>query len=233
MQVSIIVSCWNHLQDVTIPFLSEIKKTKDVQYELIMVDNGGEDGTSEYLTKNHKEIKTIRLEKNRGWAGGNNAGYNIAMGDYICFINNDVTIQDPLWLRKMLDSIRYSGEVAVGAREVKDQFLAKHEGKQLRYMDGWCMLVKREFLDKYGVMHVDFEHSERNGLEDVEFSERIRHFGFSWKCIDVGITHLGFRSGYDQVDIFESNDRQVNVFKRVMDRLKLANDPEEYLKGEL
>lgn len=95
MRTSIVVVIYNHLNDVTIPFLKEIGKTKG-EYELILVDNG-EDGTESHIKRlANPAITYIKANKNLGYSAGNNLGYSKTTGEFIVFMNADVTINDPL-----------------------------------------------------------------------------------------------------------------------------------------
>ena len=58
-----------------------------------MVDNGSTDGTVEYLKSlPYNNIKFIFNEKNLGFPKGNNQGLEIAEGEYIGFLNNDILL---------------------------------------------------------------------------------------------------------------------------------------------
>lgn len=88
--VSIIIPTYNRrhlLQKVLPSYLSQ-----DNLSELIIVDDGSNDGTYEYLLTNinHPLLKTIRHETNLGLPSSKNTGINAAKGDYILFGEDDV-----------------------------------------------------------------------------------------------------------------------------------------------
>ena len=60
--------------------------------EIIVVDNGSEEGIRGMLAAEFPEIRTVRLDKNHGFAGGNNRGIEAAQGRYIALINNDAVL---------------------------------------------------------------------------------------------------------------------------------------------
>ncbi|OGF22575.1 hypothetical protein A2Y83_00510 [Candidatus Falkowbacteria bacterium RBG_13_39_14] len=64
----------------------------NLQYEIIVVDNGSNDGIEEMLLKNFPEVKLISLDENRGYGGGNNAGMKAACGKYVLILNPDITV---------------------------------------------------------------------------------------------------------------------------------------------
>jgi len=63
-------------------------------FEVVVIDNGSNDGTLEYVEKSFPKAKVIRLEKNRGYSGGFNFGLDYAFNqrnaDYVLITNNDV-----------------------------------------------------------------------------------------------------------------------------------------------
>lgn len=229
MKVSIITLCWNHLEDVTKPFIPEILKTQEVDYELIFIDNGSEDGTYDYLYKKFwslPNIKVVKLKENQRWNGGNNEGYKYATGDYICYINNDVIIHDPLWLKKLLDHAEANPNKILGAEMVDWQPASEWNGVKTPYLNGWLLFNHREFNEKFGVMHQAFNTPY---LEDVEYCVRARHYGWDWEKIDLHIEHLGARSSYDQIDMWGNANASRETFIKLMEKLDTNPTIGEYL----
>ncbi|WP_100642942.1 glycosyltransferase family 2 protein [Alteromonas facilis] len=68
-------------------------------FEVICVDDGGEDGSAAYVESlNDPRIRVIR-QQNRGLAGARNTGIADAKGDYIAFLDSD-----DVWLPEKLSS---------------------------------------------------------------------------------------------------------------------------------
>lgn len=71
---------------------SIISQTKDLNFEIIVVDNASEKedfSTLKNFTKNISNLKLIENNINSGFASGNMLGVNYASGKYYFFINND------------------------------------------------------------------------------------------------------------------------------------------------
>ncbi|SRR5258708_3193333 len=87
MKLSIIILNYN-TKELTINCVkSIIKNTKNLDYEIIVVDNG----SSEKLNKSSDYI-LVTNETNLGFAGGNNSAYKFAKGEYILFLNSDTEV---------------------------------------------------------------------------------------------------------------------------------------------
>jgi GT2 family glycosyltransferase len=81
--------------DLTLESLEAVENLDYPNYELIMVDNGSNDGSYEllrgFLEKSRINFKIIRLERNFGFTGGSNAGYSSRSKEskYVVLLNND------------------------------------------------------------------------------------------------------------------------------------------------
>jgi len=58
--------------------------------EILVVDNGSDDGTPENMNQAHPDIPVLALEENLGFAGANNAGVAHTQGEYVALVSNDV-----------------------------------------------------------------------------------------------------------------------------------------------
>jgi hypothetical protein len=89
IDISIIIVTYNP-GDIVLQALASIPAAVgDLAYEIIVVDNGSQDGTPEKITRADKHIQIIRAE-NRGFAAGNNLGLAVARGRYPLLMNPDV-----------------------------------------------------------------------------------------------------------------------------------------------
>lgn len=95
MDLSIIILNYN-TSKFTISCIKSIKKyTKNILYEIIVVDNGSNQCDYKNLFNIFnldKDIQLIRSLQNVGFALGNNKGIDYAKGKYLCFMNNDVIL---------------------------------------------------------------------------------------------------------------------------------------------
>jgi len=115
--VSVIVLNYNgkHFLD---DCFSTLFVTDYENFEVILVDNGSTDGSVEHVKRNFKEprLKVIALDRNYGFAQGNNKGIEKALGDYVVLLNNDVRV-DKNWLKEVVRVMK--SDPNIGAAQPK------------------------------------------------------------------------------------------------------------------
>ncbi|WP_259707803.1 glycosyltransferase [Weissella cibaria] len=96
--------------DITVQSVENITSTVLGDYKIIIVDNNSNDGTAEKLQElsdSHSNIHVLFLDKNVGFAEGNNAGISYAKQfnpDYFVVMNNDAEIVQPNFQDKVSKS---------------------------------------------------------------------------------------------------------------------------------
>ena len=177
-KLSIITINYNGLQD-TCELIDSIPFNDDL--EVIVVDNASKKNEASYIFEKYPQVKVIRSQQNLGFAGGNNLGIKASKGKYILLINNDTYFKeyniDALIKRLeasdrigMLcpklrfswgnNSIQYAGYTALSSITVRNQSIGFGEedhgqydtAHPTPYAHGAAMLIKREALEKVGLM---------------------------------------------------------------------------------
>ncbi|MBK9272872.1 MAG: glycosyltransferase [Saprospiraceae bacterium] len=200
--ITIIVLCWNHLEDVTKPFIESFLKNTKGNYELILFDNGSTDETYNYLkalAKEYKQIKFCGATSNLGFGGGNNEAWKHRdpKSTHTLFLNNDVLFSDPKWFEKLESAIE--PKTVIGQHLVDFNSATEFRLRNQPYINGWCLLIDNKFLEKYGVFDPDFHIAY---FEDSELCARAIARGYKLKKVEFGINHLGSKSS-DQINIPE------------------------------
>lgn len=177
-ELSIITVNYNGLND-TCALIDSITFNEDM--EVIVVDNGSKENEAGILQEQYPNIKVIRSDKNLGFAGGNNLGIKAAKGKYLFLINNDTFFEkfNPETLIKRLDfspkigmvcpkirfawdnsPIQYVGYTPLSPITIRNKaigFGEEDKGQydtpyQTPYAHGAAMMLKREIIDKVGLM---------------------------------------------------------------------------------
>lgn len=187
--------------------LGTSKVPRDTRYkiqdtEIIVVDNGSEDGSVEMVEK--FKVELIKNKNNFGFAKANNQGIRIAKGEYILLLNSDTEVK-PGCLEKLVEFAKeHSWAGVIGARllnpdgsiqpsvyhfptllrAMKEYWLGqkgtceKYAPKDKRPVEveavvGAAMLIPKKVFDKVGLL------DERYFMyfEDLDFCRRVKRAG--------------------------------------------------------
>jgi len=91
MDVSIIIVNYNTKKMTEECIDSIFQHTKNIKFEIIVVDNASTDGSKEYFEQD-KRIKYIYSTTNLGFGNANNIGYKQASGKYLFLLNSDTLL---------------------------------------------------------------------------------------------------------------------------------------------
>lgn len=90
-QVSVIIVNYNTRQMTQECIDSVFEKTKDVTFEVILVDNNSKDGSKEHF-ENETRIKYVYSFENMGFGRANNVGLLLSKGEYVFLLNSDTIL---------------------------------------------------------------------------------------------------------------------------------------------
>ena len=92
VKVSIIFVSYN-TEELTLKAIeSVVEKTKNITYEIIVVDNNSSDNTVVKITELYPKVILIKNDDNLGFGHANNIGARKATGDYLFLLNTDTVL---------------------------------------------------------------------------------------------------------------------------------------------
>jgi len=160
--VSLIIVNYNGEKTI-IDCLRSIEKQTYDSYEIIIIDNASQDKSLEminvFLKRNKlsSQTKIICLDKNTGFALGNNVGLEHAHGDFIALLNNDA-MPDVKWLEELLLAMSSDASVGICASKI----LIHGTNKIDSAGDGYTTSLKgfkrgeEDIVDKYNLKEFIF-----------------------------------------------------------------------------
>jgi len=171
--------------------------------EIVVVDNGSDEDVRGMLTKQFPEVRMVRLDKNYGFAGGNNRGIEVAQGKYIALINNDA-VASPQWISSLVATAESDSTIGAAASiiidgnqpEVLDSCgvgialdgMSRQamrgmpaprwtQPREVLVFSGCACLLRMEALNEVGFFDEDFFAY----CEDTDLGLRVRRAG--WKIV--------------------------------------------------
>lgn len=165
-KISVVTTAFNeedNIESLTERTFSVLKQIKGGEHEMVIVDNGSIDNTSDKVRqqiKNGKNIKLVVLSRNFGYQGGIDAGISHCTGDWAFIIDAD--LQDPpeilgdMLKKAETDSL----DVVYGLRKTREETVFRKFCYWLFYRiwrltanipvvvdSGDCCLISRQALD--------------------------------------------------------------------------------------
>ena len=96
--------------------IESVKQQTCFDYEIFVVDDASKDGTSEWVSEAHPDIKLISLTENKGAAGARNEAIKQAKGDYVAFLDSDDQ-WFPDYLEKHLEVLDGDSNIVLSASD--------------------------------------------------------------------------------------------------------------------
>jgi GT2 family glycosyltransferase len=98
--ISIVIVSYNAF-DYLDKCVGSLLMQKNIETEIIVVDNNSFDGTVDLLKSKYPSVKVIASKENLGFSGGNNVGIKAATNEIILLLNPDTELQESGTLLKM------------------------------------------------------------------------------------------------------------------------------------
>lgn len=188
--ISIIIPTVNKTDLLKICISSVISKTKDLDYEIIIVDDGSTKKVKDFIdaTFVDSKIKIVHKNNNTGFADTCNHGISKSSGEIIILVNNDTEFRNDICeiVRSIFEKDNRIG--IIGNLLLYPNNTIQHAGMELR--------ADRSFY------HID-KHQSINKLRPSRFCPAVTGaiFALRKKCIDeVGILDSSYFIACDDTD---------------------------------
>ena len=210
---------------------------QDYPHEIILVDNGSNDGTVQYIEENFPSVTIIR-NTNTGYGAGNNLGVAHAQGTYIVIINPD-TIVEKNWLAELISPLRndrncvttpkilmYDG-LSINAcgdlNHVTGLTFAQGLGEEVtRYnypfsptgIPGGCFAIKKEEYVKLG----GFDENFFLYNEDSEFSWRLHKSDYQLLFVPTSVVKHDAKPGVSPEKLYLLEIGRYRILRKYLNK---------------
>lgn len=197
--------------------LDSLSSIEDLEYEVVVIDNGSTDGSIELVKLKYPQIKLRENKRNLGFSKAANQSLKLCRGKYVFFLNSDAVITNPIHpVLSYFDNNSQVGVVGLkmlepngqiqpythGIQQTLQSLVAyKISGRFTRYqhrcivnpeetdwVSGGAMLVRRELLVQLG----GFDENFFFYFEDMDLCARVRELGYKVVYYPgILVKHLG------------------------------------------
>jgi len=211
-KVVVVILTWNQQAD-TLRCLRSFRAVAYPEFEIVIVDNGSEDGTAEAVGGEFPDVRLVVRPENEGAAQGRNRGIDYANQnlayDYLLFLDNDTEVA-PGFLSLLVDDLEQYPRAGLASPKIyqmgADKVLDDAGGCDVNFYTG--STAKRGYGE---VDHGQYDIPEDPGripagcvlarramidkcegfdtaydpfgLEDLDFSLRARQHGFTYRFV--------------------------------------------------
>ena len=178
MKLSIVVPCYNESKDIAknSEIIKNYLQSINQDYELILVNDGSKDNTKEVIEA-IPGVKALSYEPNRGKGGAVKYGIENATGDYVLFMDADLST-DLEAIDKFI-KLAPNYDMVIGSRHAKDSVIKKKQ-PALRVFIGWCCrkLVNMKFHFKYKDTQCGFKAMRTDIAKKIVSKQVVNNFAF-------------------------------------------------------
>ena len=201
MDFSIIIVSYNTKALLKDCLTSVFSQTKGINFEVLVVDNGSNDGSVKMVKKRFPQVILIENRKNFGFARANNQGLRKAKGQYLLLLNSDTKIVDNA-LKELVSLAKKEKDLGIAGPKLLnpnktaqpstgpfytlpvvflslfrgDRFLRRsyQSKREVEWVSGACFLINQEIIEKIGFLDENFFMY----VEEMEYCFRAKKAGY-------------------------------------------------------
>ncbi len=140
VKTAVVILNWNGIEYLKMFLDKVINLTINDETILYVADNGSTDGSADWISSSHRDVKIIRLGKNHGFAGGYNLALDQIDAQYFVLLNSDIEVTEG-WLKPLISHLDNNPDVA----SCQPKILSYHKRDHFEYAG-----AAGGFIDKYG-----------------------------------------------------------------------------------
>jgi GT2 family glycosyltransferase len=217
MKYSVIIPNYNgySLLKENLPKIVEIMQEKDSVVEVIVVDDGSEDQSVEYISTNFPQVEVLQNNKNQGFGYACNQGVEKAAGEIILLLNTDVIPESKDFINKVEPYFKQDDTFAVGFLDlVKENGEVEKHGRGVGYFKKGWFFHKKAALKKGNSLWASggsaaFSKTKWNELGGFDTV----YAPFYWEDVDLGLRAWlnGYQIYFDPEIRMEHNHQQGSI----------------------
>lgn len=138
MLISVIIVNWNRVDDM-IETLDSLQNQTYSNYEIVVVDNGSNDGSIEVFESNYPYVNLVSLKNNVGCEEGFNIGMQHSKGDIFFYLDSDASLSNDIL---NLTALAFKKDKTLGILEPR--VINPHNSKILNEPKHWP--IKNSFI---------------------------------------------------------------------------------------
>jgi len=190
-KVTVVILNWNGKKWLE-QFLPFVMKTTYPWFSVLLVDNGSEDDSLVFVRKHFPGVQILPLDRNYGFAEGNNKALRYVETPYVALLNSDVEVT-PDWLEPLVEELDTHPEVAA----VQPKIRAWRQRDHFEYAG-----AAGGFLDKLGYPFCRGRMFDQVEEDQGQYDQRMEIFWASGACCLIRKSAIDAAGGLFDPDFF-------------------------------
>jgi GT2 family glycosyltransferase len=229
MHLSIVILNYKRAGLVKNCLKSVLEYAPSCEHEVIVVDNGSDDGLEKLIKEKFPDVKFLQTGNNLGMGGGNNHGMRSAQGEYVLVVNPDIFFFNNS-IDSLLEFIGDKDDVGL----LSPQLLNPDRSLQhtcYRWHNFWTPIFRRTFLGKTRIgkrdlhrfLMLDWDHHTVQEVDWIQGScflvpkkvlDQVGHFDeqFFMYFEDTDLCRRIKKAGYK--NIYHAHTQVVHLHRR-------------------
>ncbi len=168
VKTAVVILNWNGIEYLKMFIDSVIDNTVNEDTTLYVADNGSTDGSGNWISNNHKDVKLIQLKENYGFARGYNLALEQIDAQYYVLLNSDIEVTRG-WLEPLIEHLDRNPSIA----SCQPKILSYYSRDRFEYAG-----AAGGFIDKYGyplcrgriLNHIEKDTGQYDNTEEIFWS---------------------------------------------------------------
>ena len=173
VKLSIIIPVYNEKNTIN-KILNKILKIKDIKKQIIVVDDGSYDGTSQVLKKYKNKINNlIHHKKNKGKGAAIKTAQKVVTGNVVVIQDADLEY-DPVDYKKLLKLIYLGHKVVYGSRVLgKNRYLSSNFSSFMRIFYNHALTILSNILNNQNLTdaHTCYKMFNSKVFKNIKLNE--------------------------------------------------------------
>ena len=190
MNISVVIPTYNRkliLEKCLLALENQLLNKRIISYEIIVIDDGSTDGTTNWIAENKEKLPHVQLYKQShgGPASARNLGVLKSKNDIIIFIDSDLVVVNNFlinhvnklcnyWENHNKNCFTYGSVINTSNFEKPEKENHKITDISFAYFATGNVAISRDLLLKVGLFDRSFS---LYGWEDLELGERLKQIG--------------------------------------------------------
>lgn len=221
MSISVVIPAYKEVEFIkdSLTTVHNFLTKKNIDFEIIVVDDGSTDGTYDKVLEASKELTNINIlvnDSNRGKGYSVKRGVLTARSQYILF--SDADLSTPISeLDKFMRYLEEGVDIVIGSRALKASKILKKQSILRRTMGKiFNMLIRKILFDGIRDTQCGFKAFRSEVAKKIFSLQRFEGF-----CFDVEILYIAKKLGYSIKEV------PVTWINREKSKVSITRSPRE------